>query len=275
MTNPENLSPRLAGLKADLAARIPTRSQTAQTELAAKSLSEVIISYLSWQARLIRPRPRDVVIWPEVTASSHYLAYTAEIANIEAAFRAGDDMNPYLSTQVRTHAYAAELPPPTAALSNDEWVTRNWRGKDRMRVTVDAHHLHLGGKQADGIVARSGPLLFAGITPDHAFFLTIGDHDSFDDGTVSGIMHDKLDAYLASHGGGAMLGGPMITLGGTQVKDVRRAHSIMTTLRKLDDALDNHAEPDVNASVVRLEWDDIVATNETSGKEFARIKGHL
>ncbi|KHK91888.1 hypothetical protein [Novosphingobium malaysiense] len=275
MTNPENLSPRLAALKADLAARIPTRNQTAQTELAAKSLSEVIILYLSWQARLIRPRPRDVVIWPEVTASSHYPAYAAEIANIEAAFRVGDDMNPYLSTQVRTHAYAAELPPPTAALSNDEWVKRNWRGKDRMRVTVDAHHLHLGGKQADGSVARSGPLLFAGITPDQAFFLTIGDHDSFDDGTVSGIMHDKLDAYLASQGGGAMLGGPMITLGGTQVKDVRRADSIMKTLRKLDDALDNHAESDVNASVIRLEWDDIVATNDTSGQEFARIKGQL
>lgn len=275
MTNPENLSPRLAALKADLAARIPTRNQTAQTELAAKSLSEVIILYLSWQARLIRPRPRDVVIWPEVTASSHYPAYAAEIANIGAAFRSGDDMNPYLSTQVRTHAYAAELPPPSAALSNDEWVKRNWRGKDRMRVTVDAHHLHLGGKQADGSVARSGPLLFAGITPDQAFFLTIGDHDSFDDGTVSGIMHDKLDAHLASQGGGAMLGGPMITLGGTQVKDVRRADNIMTTLRKLDDALDNHAEPDVNASVIRLEWDDIVATNETSGQEFARIKGQL
>lgn len=275
MTNPENLSPRLAGLKIDLVASIPTRSQTAAADLAAKPLSEVIIRYLSLQARLVRPRLRNVVIWPEAIASSHYPAYAAEIANIEAAFRAGDNMNPYLSSQVRTHAYAADLPPPTAALTNEEWVKRNWRGKDRMRVTVDAHHLHLGGKQADGSVARSGPLLFAGITPDQAFFLTIGDHDSFDDGTVSGIMHDRLDALLAAQGGGAMLGGPMVTLGGTQVQDVRRADRIMTALRKLDDALTNHAEPDVNASVIRLDWDDIVAKNETTGQEFARIEGQL
>ena len=203
MTNPENLSPRLAGLKTDLVASIPTRCQTAAADLAAKPLSEVIIRKLSWQARLVRPRPRNVVIWPEAIASSRYPADAAEIANIEAAFRAGDDMNPYLSSQVRTHAYAADLPPPPAALTNVEWVTRNWRGKDRMRVTLDARHMHLGGKEGNGDVARPGPLLFAGITPDQAFFLTIGDHDSFDDGAVSGVMHDGLDAQLAGQGGGA------------------------------------------------------------------------
>jgi len=275
MTNSEMLSPRLLGLKADLVARIPTRNQIAQADLEAKSLSEVIIRYLSWQARLVRPRPREVVIWPEVQASSHYQAYAGEIANIENAFRAGDDMNPYLSTQVRTHAYAADLPPPTVPLTNDEWVKRNWRGKDRMRVTVDAHHLHLGGKQADSSVARSGPLLFAGITPDRAFFLTVGNHASFDDGTVSGIMHDRLDAILASQGGGAMLGGPMVTLGGTQVQDVMRADRIVKALHKLDEALTNHAEPDVNACVIRLDWDDIVARNETSGQEYMRLSGQL
>lgn len=275
MPNPETLSPKLVDLKADLVARIPKRSQIAQADLESKSLSEVIIRYLSWQARLIRPRPREIVIWPEVEASNHHEAYADEIANIAEGFRTGDDMNPYLSTQVRTHAYAADLPPPTTQLTNEEWVKRSWRGKDRMRVTVDAHHLHLGGRQADGTVARSGPLLFAGITPERAFFLTIGDHTSFDDGAVSGIMHDRLDAFLASQGGGVMLGGPMVTLGGTQVQDVLRADRIMMTLRKLDETLTNHADPDVNACVIRIDWDDIVARNETSEHEVTRMRGQL
>lgn len=88
---------------------------------------------------------------------------------------------------------------------------------------------------------------------------------SFDDGTVSDIMHDRFDAFLASQGGGAMLGGPMVTLGGTQVQDVMRADRITKTVHKLDEALTNHAQPDVNACVIRIDWDDNVARNETSG----------
>ena len=67
----------------------------------------------------------------------------------------------------------------------------------------------------------------------------------------------------------------MVTLGGTQVQDVMRADRIVKALHKLDEALTNHGEPDVNAWVIRLDWDDIVARNETSGQEFARISGQL
>lgn len=274
-SQPETLTPRLTKLKADLIAKIPVRNQAASADLASKSLSEVVIQYLTWQARLIRPRPRGVVIWPEVTNSPHFENFASEIAAIEAGFCAGDDMNPYLSNQVRTHAYAAQLPPPSTPLTNEEWVRRAWRAKDRVRVTVDAHHLHLGPKTPNGTVQRSGELLFVGIAPDVAFFLTIGDHASFDDGTVSKIMNDKLEAHLAEKGGGVVLAGPMVTTAGTQVKDTFRGIDIVKELRKIDRALTEEGYSDTSDRVIQIEWDDIVVRDPTSGQEIQRIAGKL
>lgn len=272
---PEALTPRLADLKATLVGMIPVRNQAATTSLASKTLTDVIIQYLTWQARLIRPRPRQVVIWPEVTNSPHLANFGPEIAAIEAGFRAGDDMNPYLSNQVRNHAYAADLPPPSTQLTNDEWIRRRWRGKDRVRVTVDTHHLHLGGKLADGTVARSNELLFAGITPETAFFLTIGDHNSFDDGTVSKIMHDTLDVQLAGEGGGIALAGPVITTAGTQAKDTFSAIKIRKKLAEIDRELTEAGYLDTSNRVIRMEWDDIVVVDPTTGSEFHRVPGEL
>lgn len=58
------LSPRLEQLRSDLVRRIPCETAAARQELQGKHLTDVLIAYLTWQARLIRPRPRDVVIWP-------------------------------------------------------------------------------------------------------------------------------------------------------------------------------------------------------------------
>lgn len=198
-------------MKNELLNRIPIKQAKDRHDLASKALTNVIIQYLTWRARMIRPRKRSVIVWPEVFSSPHYTKYASSIARIEKAFAQGDDMNAFLSHQVRNHAYAANLPASGTMLPTD-WINKKWRGKDRLRVTIDAHHLHLGAVQADGSVARTGELLFVGISPDEVFFLTIGDHDSFDDGAVSKLMHDKLDAALHAAGGGAALAGPSVTL---------------------------------------------------------------
>lgn len=251
------------------------RNQATRDNLESKKLGEIINQYLAWQARLIRPRKREVVIWPEVAASPYYPSYANEIADLEARFKSGDDLNPYLSNQVRTHAYAASLPPPTTTLTTEEWVKRHWRGKDRMRVTVDAHHLHLGGMQADGKVARSDPLLFVAVTRERAFFLTIGDHNSFDDGTVSSIMYDKLEAQLASAGGGVAMGGPMVTLGGTQVKDTMRSIQIVKALRAVDSELAEQGHNGLADRILRLEYDDILIVDPSGDLEIRRLPGLL
>jgi hypothetical protein len=160
-------------------------------------------------------------------------------------------------------------------MTNEEWVKKAWKGKDRVRVTVDTHHLHLGEVNPDGTVGRSGPLLFAGITQDAAFLLTIGDHNGFDDGTVSKLMHDKLDADLARAGGGVAIAGPGVTLGGTQIKDTFKSIDIVKKLRQIDTDLDRQGYSGVSERSLKLDWDDILVVETATGNVLAKYPGAL
>lgn len=270
---PVKLSPRLQALKDDLVQRMPIKKAADRATLASKNLGEVIIEYLTWQARLIRPRRRSVIIWPEVTNSPHYPAYKNAIARIKSSFERGVDMNAYLSNQAHNNAYAANLPTNGANMNQTDWVKKAWKGKDRVRIAVDTHHLHLGEVGTDGKVKRTGPLLFVGITHDTAFLLTVGDHGSFDNGTVSKLMHDKLDADLVRAGGGAALAGPGITLSGTQVKDTFKSINIVKELRRIDADL-NSQNCSALDRLLRLDWDDILVIGP-GGTEVARYPGAL
>lgn len=270
---PEVHSPRVADLKADLVAQQPIKKAADRTTLAGKRVGEVMIQYLTWKARLIRPRPRDVVVWPSVRSSAHHAQYAAAIGQIEADFKAGADMNSYLSRLVSSHTYAGDL--PQGPMTNADWVKKRWAGKDRIRVTVDTHHLHLGGRQPDGTVGRSGPLLFAGITQKTAFLLTIGDHASFNDGSISALMYEALDTQLEAQGGGIGMGGPMVTTGGSQVKDTMRSIELMKQIYEIDKRLDGEGHADTATRKIRMDWDDIVVIDPATATEVARIPGRL
>ncbi len=273
MPQPEQLSPRLQAIKDAMLQLIPVKKATDGDELASKPLTDAVIFYLSWRARLIRPRPRTVVVWPEVISCPHYATYRNAIETIKSELERGDNMNPRLSNQVRTNAYSSDLPTKPADVSNEEWTKKRWKGKDKVRVTVDTHHLHLGERKADGTVGRTGELLFAGIAADAAFLLMIGDHNSFDDGAVSILMYEKLDAKLASEGGGITVSGPGVTLGGTQIGDTLRAIEIVKQLRAFDNELDSKGHT-VSDRSLKLDWDDVVVV-DSNGMEVVRKVGLL
>ncbi|MGS4989937.1 hypothetical protein ACVDG9_18385 [Roseibium sp. RP-7] len=272
MSTQRQMSPRIQDLRDDLVNRMPIQKAQDQAKLANEHITTVLIHYLTWQARLIRPRPRSVIIWPQVFSSPHYLTHQADIERLKNEFEIGIDLNAALSNQVRRNVYAGDLPTNTANMSNEEWVNKAWKGKDRIRVLVNAHHLHLGARQPDGMVARTDPLLFAGIAPQHVFFLTIGDHSSFDDGSISKIMWDALDAQATVDSGGAYLSpGEGVTLGGTQVADTLAAITIVKKLEAIDRQLDQHGNADMS---IRFDWDDIVL-QDSHGNEVERIAGRF
>jgi hypothetical protein len=93
MAQTENLSPRLQALKDELVRTIPIRKAADRATLESKPLNDVVIQYLTWKERMIRPRPRTVIIWPEVTNSPHYSTYKSAIERIKADLEAGKDMN--------------------------------------------------------------------------------------------------------------------------------------------------------------------------------------
>jgi len=207
------MTARIQDLRDELVRNMLIQKAADRAKLAGEYITTVLIQYLTFKARMVRVRPRTVVIWPEVAASPHYAVHKVDVERLKAEFEAGTDMNAALSSLVRRNVYAGDLPTKTAGMTNEDWVKKAWRGKDR-----------LGARQADGSVARSGLLLFVGIAPDQAFFLALGDHDGFDDGTISKMMWDALEAGATAAGGGAYLPpGGGVTLGGTKGSDTLEA----------------------------------------------------
>lgn len=268
--NTNQLSPRLEQLRSGLVQRIPCETLAVRQELQSKHISDVLITYLTWQARLIRPRPRAVVIWPGVPNSAHYIMYQGEIANIQREFETGRDVNGRLSKLAYKRTYSG-APPKPASVPQEQWLKEFWRDKDRTRITLDAHHLHMGTRNPLGIVGRTGPLLFVGIMPDTAVFLTIGTHDSFNDGTISNLMSTHLRATDI----GASLDGPGVMLGGTQIKDTFRAIDLVKMPKTIDKELTAAGFPDSAHRDIRMDFDDIVVVDPSTGIEKRRISGRL
>lgn len=270
------LSPRLEQLRSGLVQRIPCETRAARQELKSKQLTDVLITYLTWQARLIRPRPRDVVIWPEVVNSLHYALYEGPIADIQRELETGQDVNDRLSELANKRTYSGS-PPRPASMSQEQWLKDFWRDKDRARVTLDAHHLHMGQRNPQGKVGRTGHLLFVGIMTDTAVFLTIGDHKSFNDGTLSTLMTTHLNATAVGSvpAGGALLAGPGITTGGTQIKDTFGAIDLVRKLKTVDNELTEAGLPNTAQKEIHLDFDDILVIDIAIGAEEQRISGHL
>lgn len=266
---PAPLSPRLERLRVAVANTIPCEKAADRVALLSQPLTTLVINYLTWRARLIRVRKRSVTIWPEVKASPHYATYAAEIAAIAKEFEDGLDLNPRLSNQVRWKGFKAQTTPP-ANLTSDERMRWGWRGKDRTRVLYDVHHLHMGARSAH-FAERTGELLFVGVLPDRALFLTIGDHTSFDDGTISRLMNSFAENTILQSG--AYLSGPGVTLGGTQIGDTLKAIDIVKDLEHLDRQLAAAGAADGQGDFL-LDYDDIVILDET-GAETHRFKGML
>lgn len=137
-------------------------------------------------------------------------------------------------------------------------------------MLYDVHHLHMGPRSG-GVAGRTGELLFIGVLPDRALFLTIGDHDSFDDGTISSLMNSYAENTVLQ--GGAYLAGPGVTLGGTQIGDTFKAIDIVKELEHLDGQLKAKGALDDQGDFL-LDYDDIVIVDET-GQETHRFKGKL
>lgn len=148
-------------LRALLTAKLLSESFTVDT---AATTERLLWNWLKIQHRRVERRSRDVVWSTELRDREPTLRVEQRDAlnRIEAAIRAGDDLNPYLSRQ----------------LANDKAFTKN----DGMLNELGMQHMHLGvGLNAQGMINGTKELLFALVADDAVRFVDIFDHDSFAD----------------------------------------------------------------------------------------------
>jgi hypothetical protein len=139
-------------------------------DLAAMSLSDLLIVYGNWRARIPSEAPREVHrsrrLSDNAKLTEHRGAFDAIVSKIEG----GEDLVPHLSKRV-----AVAYDPPGQNQRN-----QHRHDLDLLVADWGIHHLHLSATiQADGFVARTGDLLFARFTETAAYLIDVLPHNSW------------------------------------------------------------------------------------------------
>lgn len=187
--SPNSLPPRLEKLRSQLLANIPALPGS-QTALAALSMPQAMLAYVNWASRFIKPRRRSVSYAPAFWKSQAAMERGGEILALEASVKAGSDLTPYLSGRVLSDGYQS---------GSDHGKQMTWADKDFALNAYGIHHLHFvpaNGKSRGADPGKHGHLLYVEFGRHHATFLMVGDHKSFDDGT----LHDAVIEARASTG---------------------------------------------------------------------------
>lgn len=170
MTDQER--PRLRKFYEKLAYLIPCQTDDARAELLAMSPADLLVRYFNWADRRISPRSRRIVTWEGISRHGSALSCWEAVKGLAAEIEAGNDLMPFLSDKVHKCGYVS------AKQEGRRSRGVEWADKDYALNAFEMHHLHL---------SRSGSerLLYVSFSRTDAFFLMVGDHKSFDDGSLA------------------------------------------------------------------------------------------
>lgn len=174
-------SQNLTEIRNSIINAIPCDPLTAKDELSQKSFEDLLSIYVAWMDRFIEPRKRAPIAWQglwseEAERHRKQIRYLAELS------ASGGDFTPFLSPRVRTCGFAPRS-------INRRGITLG--DKDRALNAYGVHHLHLSSGNGRGKrKGSSDELLFVKIRRDCMVFLMLGNHRSFDDGTLRQAVAD-------------------------------------------------------------------------------------
>jgi len=174
----EAIHPSVMALRHQLLKIIPRKPQTEETLniLQNYSMNKLMHVYINWMDRLIPPRARKVLVWDGFWTRNNPNKYTAELNRIIELSNTAGDLNNYLSYKAHTDGFI---------LNPSDQNGIFWGDKDMALNAHQVHHLHFKEFNSNG--KRSGAskdLLFVGISRTEMLLLMVGDHKSFDDGTL-------------------------------------------------------------------------------------------
>jgi hypothetical protein len=156
---------RVAGL-------IPCDPEGARVDLHTMGLTKLLSHYVNWADRYVAPRPRRVVTWDGFLRHGSTRPDWDAVRALAAKIEAGNDLKPYLSDKIDRYGYVR---PKVQGKDRPRGV--EWGDKDYALNAYETHHLHLN---------RSGTgLLYVNFSRYDAFLVMVGDHKSFDDGTLA------------------------------------------------------------------------------------------
>lgn len=176
------VSPRIQAFREHILDDIAAWSsepEVARAALVHDRFDALLLRHLNHAHRFVAPRARQVVYGPAFTSSlGSDLAENQWIAEVLAEIAAGEDLTPRLSQRVWNEAY------DSTDYSRKKPRVRRWEDKDYSLNAYNVHHLHLR-KASSKEKRRTTRLLYVRFKLDRATVVMVGDHNSFDDGTLA------------------------------------------------------------------------------------------
>lgn len=170
-------------------------------------IMEIAIAYQNFQFQTISCLPRKVEK-SDVFACPGDLQ--AGLSALEQKIQIGADLNPHLSKQ-------AGKP------KNDDDLLSDW----------GVYHFHLGTKKtANGLIERTGPVLFAFLTNTHAYMIQVLAHGAWAEKDVLEIIHRNWPQAISNYKAEGALD-VAADYGTSEIAKLRKVHS-NTFLKMLD-----------------------------------------
>ena len=159
-----------------LIGKIPCKPEIARADLYRMNAGELLGRYVNWADRFVMPRSRRVITWEGFPRHGVLRPQHSETVQLLAhKIEAGDDLMPHLSKDIHRSGY---VPPKPLRRENTKRRGVEWDDKDYVLNAFETHHLHLTPR-------GSRELLYVIFSRNDAFFLMLGDHKSFNDGTLA------------------------------------------------------------------------------------------
>lgn len=231
--------------KNDLIKVIPMTPNDINTknELESESISSVLLYYINWAARLIKPKPRQVIYDKILENNPNWIKYKNEIQALINKVEKGEDLYPHLSLRVASKGYTAK--------SRIEETDNCWEDKDFILNVMGFHHFHLDNTNVinNGFLGRTNHVIFAKVQKDTFEIIGIFDHQVFESDTTSDQLNierqkmwDLCDKHssipLANNPNGMIVMNRPITLSGNSVSTIRMVQNYMHVVKEIDPKID-------------------------------------
>lgn len=237
-------SKRIRKLRAEIITTIPKfpNDKATKSELESKHLTDLLIDYLNWAARLIVRRPRKVTVEDEATKDSRWHSLSVAFLSLQRDVEEGNDLTPYLSLKAQEKGY-------TPAASDTSPNTDRWADKDFLLNVMGFYHLHLG-QVRDGakISNRTDEVIFAKVDREKFTVIGVFDHSVFESTDIITRKmtpeRDRVWGIFEKYGSqgvsaNSLLIPAMIMTSGHNYKIVRLAQECTRIIKEFDPKIDD------------------------------------
>lgn len=228
---------RIRALRESLVAQIPRvpNNRATKAEIESKPLHQLLLIYLTWAARHVPARPREVALSTSLITDSRWSTLQPQIEALLSDVTSGSDLSPYLSIRHSAKGYSK---------NSFKSSYETWEDKDQILQTMGYCHFHLTKRE----LGRTDEVLFARISRNRFEALLISNHSVFKSSSnrtaalnaeASRLWKFFTEDRLQQHAPGQLVFLTNIAVTGHSIEHIELAQKYTRMIQEMDSKLDD------------------------------------